>query len=207
MENLLEKKMWKINGFLALLVELAAMALSVYCFVLSAPLVEESGPDLRFWSSLILFSLACISMGGFFIVQPNESKVFTFFGSYSGTVRDAGFGWTNPFAKKKELSLRVRNFATDTLKVNDARLSHLAYAPEIAQAMLRRQQAGAVIAARRLIVDGAVGMVKMALTDLEEQGVVKLDNERRASMVNNLLVALVSESEARPVINTGTLYA
>ena len=91
--------------------------------------------------------------------------------------------------------------------IDDARLSHLAYSPEIAQAMLRRQQAGAVIAARRLIVDGAVGMVKMALEDLENQGVVKLDNERRAAMVNNLLVALVSESQAQPVINTGTLYA
>jgi hypothetical protein len=93
------------------------------------------------------------------------------------------------------------------VEIDDARLSHLAYAPEIAQAMLRRQQAGAVIAARRLIVDGAVGMVKMALEDLEAQGVVRLDNERRAAMVNNLLVALVSESEAQPVINTGTLYA
>lgn len=91
--------------------------------------------------------------------------------------------------------------------VVEARISHLAYAPEIAQAMLRRQQAEAIIAARRQIVDGAVGMVEMALHSLEAQGVVKLDEEKRAAMVNNLLVALVSETEAQPIINTGTLYA
>jgi hypothetical protein len=92
-------------------------------------------------------------------------------------------------------------------QVAEARLSHLAYAPEIAQAMLRRQQAEAIIAARRQIVDGAVSMVEMALKSLEEQGVVKLDEDKRAAMVNNLLVALVSESEAQPIINTGTLYS
>ena len=105
---------------------------------------------------------------------------------------------------KEELHSRLE---VAGVTIDDARLSHLAYSPEIAQAMLRKQQAGAVIAARRLIVDGAVGMVKLALDDLEAQGVVKLDNERRAAMVNNLLVALVSESQAQPVINTGTLYS
>jgi regulator of protease activity HflC (stomatin/prohibitin superfamily) len=230
------------------------------------------------------------------VVQPNEAKVSTFFGRYAGSARESGFSWTNPFVKRRSVSLRAKNFASQILKVNDAlgnpieigaivvwrvtdsakalfnvedyqsfvtvqsetalrvlagrfpydsgseeqakislranqdeiarelkselhsrlevagvtiddaRLSHLAYAPEIAQAMLRRQQAAAIIAARRLIVDGAVGMVKLALEDLERQGVVKLDNERRAAMVNNLLVALVSESQAQPVINTGTLY-
>jgi regulator of protease activity HflC (stomatin/prohibitin superfamily) len=295
MEDFKESKMWKTNGFSALLVVLAAMAVAVYWFVLIIPQVSIYGPNGEFWAAIVLFCLPCVAMGGFFIVQPNEAKVFTFFGRYVGSVREAGFGWTTPLTKKQTLSLRVRNFATDTLKVNDflgnpieigaivvwrvvdtskalfsvqnyadfvtvqsetalrvlaghfpydsddhsveslrgsqdevskalrvqlqerlapagveiddARLSHLAYAPEIAQAMLRRQQAGAVIAARRLIVDGAVGMVKMALEDLEAQGVVRLDNERRAAMVNNLLVALVSESEAQPVINTGTLYA
>ena len=295
MEDFKESKMWKANGFSALLVVLAAMAVAVYWFVLTIPQVSVYGPNGEFWAVIVLFCLACVAMGGFFIVQPNEAKIFTFFGRYVGSVREAGFGWTNPLTKKQTLSLRVRNFATDTLKVNDflgnpieigaivvwrvvdtskalfsvqnyadfvtvqsetalrvlashfpydsndhsveslrgsqdevskalrvqlqerlapagveiddARLSHLAYSPEIAQAMLRRQQAGAVIAARRLIVDGAVGMVKMALEDLEAQGVVKLDNERRAAMVNNLLVALVSESEAQPVINTGTLYS
>jgi regulator of protease activity HflC (stomatin/prohibitin superfamily) len=295
MKDFEETKMWRTSGFAALLVVLAVMAVAVYWFVLSAMAIESTGPDARFFVSLTTFIVACVAMGGFFIVQPNEAKAFTFFGRYVGSVREAGFGWTNPFTKKQNLSLRVRNFATDTLKVNDflgnpieigaivvwrvvdtskalysvqnyadfvtvqsetalrvlashfpydsddhsveslrgsqdevskalrvqlqerlapagveiddARLSHLAYSPEIAQAMLRRQQAGAVIAARRLIVDGAVGMVKMALEDLEAQGVVKLDNERRAAMVNNLLVALVSESEAQPVINTGTLYS
>ena len=294
MQNFEENRMWRINGFVALLAEVVALAFLVYWFVLIVPIVDASGPTLEFWAILALFTLACVTMGGFFIVQPNEAKVFTFFGRYDGSVREAGFGWTNPLTKRKSISLRSRNFATDTLKVNDsmgnpieiganivwrvedsakaffsvqnytdfvtvqsetalrvlagrfpydseghsveslrgsqdevakdlrsqlqerlaqagvaiddARLSHLAYATEIAQAMLRRQQAAAVIAARRLIVDGAVGMVKMALEDLEAQGVVKLDNERRAQMVNNLLVALVSESEAQPVINTGTLY-
>jgi regulator of protease activity HflC (stomatin/prohibitin superfamily) len=91
--------------------------------------------------------------------------------------------------------------------VVEARLSHLAYSPEIAQVMLRRQQAEAIIAARRQIVDGAVGMVEMALKSLEAQGVVRLDEEKKAAMVNNLLVALVSEVETQPIINTGTLYS
>jgi regulator of protease activity HflC (stomatin/prohibitin superfamily) len=296
MNDIVETKMWRISGFIALLLELALEAVAVLLFVGTIPAMEASGvPTARFFVAMALFLLACVGMGGFFIVQPNEAKVLTFFGKYAGSVRESGFHWTNPLVKKATLSLRVRNFATDTLKVNDAlgnpieigaivvwrvvdsakalygvqsyaefvtvqsetalrvlasrfpydsgdpaveslrgsqdevskdlrvqlqerlatagvevddaRLSHLAYAPEIAQAMLRRQQAGAVIAARRLIVDGAVGMVKMALEDLEAQGVVKLDNERRAAMVNNLLVALVSESEAQPVINTGTLYS
>jgi regulator of protease activity HflC (stomatin/prohibitin superfamily) len=295
MQNVEENRMWRVNGFAALLAVLGAMAFMVYWFVLLVPIVDASGPNLEFWLLIALFTLDCMMMGGFFVVQPNEAKVFTFFGSYKGSVREAGFGWTNPLAKKQAISLRTRNFTTDTLKVNDdlgnpieiganivwriedtakalfsvqnyadfvtvqsetalrvlagrfpydsadhsveslrgsqdevakelqaqlqerlaqagvaiddARLSHLAYAAEIAQAMLRRQQASAVIAARRLIVDGAVGMVKLALEDLEAQGVVKLDNERRAQMVNNLLVALVSESEAQPVINTGTLYS
>jgi hypothetical protein len=85
-------------------------------------------------------------------------------------------------------------------------LTHLAYAPEIAQAMLRRQQAQAIIAARQKIVEGAVGMVQHALNLLSEQKIVTLDEEKKASMVNNLMVALVSESEAQPIINTGTLY-
>jgi regulator of protease activity HflC (stomatin/prohibitin superfamily) len=297
MKDLLEKKLWRVNGFLALLAVLAVYAASVWAFVGMVPGIESRGPDLAFFADLFLFMLASLANGGFFIVQPNEAKVFTFFGRYAGSVREAGFSWTNPLVKKSSVSLKAKNFGSQVLKVNDAhgnpieigaiivwrvtdsakalfnvedyesfvnvqsetalrvlagrfpydagpeeqvkvslranqdevarelkeelhsrlevagvtiddaRLSHLAYAQEIAQAMLRRQQAGAVIAARRLIVDGAVGMVKMALDDLEEQGIVKLDNERRASMVNNLLVALVSESQAQPVINTGTLYS
>jgi regulator of protease activity HflC (stomatin/prohibitin superfamily) len=224
---------------------------------------------------------------GFIVIQPNDAKVLTFLGNYSGTVKQAGWYYVNPWANKKRISLRIRNFTSQTLKVNDAmgnpieigavivwqvvdtaralfdvddyegfvgiqaetairalashypyddaegislrgqqddiaailkqelqqhlalagldivdaRLSHLAYAPEIAQSMLRRQQAHAVIAARQTIVEGAVGMVRQALAHLED--VVPLDNDRKAAMVNNLLVALVSESQAHPVINTG----
>ena len=296
MNDIVETRIWRTSGFLALLLELALVAAAALLFVATVPVMDATKtPTPTFFVALALLLAACLCMGGFFIVQPNEAKALTFFGRYIGSVRDGGFYWSNPLTKKAALSLRVRNFATDTLKVNDAlgnpieigaivvwrivdsakalysvqnyadfvtvqsetalrvlasrfpydssdksveslrgsqdevskdlraqlqerlagagvevddaRLSHLAYSPEIAQAMLRRQQAGAIIAARRLIVDGAVGMVKMALEDLEAQGVVKLDNERRASMVNNLLVALVSESQAQPVINTGTLYA
>ncbi|MEI6385772.1 MAG: SPFH domain-containing protein [Spirochaetota bacterium] len=294
MNDTLEKKMWTVSGFFALLVEIGFFGLAAWLVVAAVPLMERSGaPTLGFWLAMGLVLLASLLMGGFFIIQPNMAKAFTFFGAYAGSCRAPGFHWTNPFVIRRVVSLRVRNFASQTLKVNDqggnpieigavivwrvvdsakalfnvdnyesfitvqaetairymasrfpydagpeveslrgsqdevaaelrkqlhtrlagagievdeARLSHLAYAPEIAQAMLRKQQAGAVIAARRLIVDGAVGMVKMALTELEEQGVVTLDNERRAAMVNNLLVALVSESEAQPVINTGSLY-
>jgi regulator of protease activity HflC (stomatin/prohibitin superfamily) len=290
MRDIAEKNMWKVGGLLILIPEIAlGWALSK-----GLPFLGDSG-SLESWAEILGILAFSLTMSGFFIVHPNEAKAFVFFGSYVGSARDQGFFWTNPLVKRKSISLRVRNFVSQTLKVNDshgnpieiaavvvwrvadsakalynvdsfetfvhvqsetalrnlagrfpydstepaahslrgsqdevaqelklqlgerlavagieideARLSHLAYAPEIAQAMLRRQQAEAVIAARRLIVDGAVGMVQMALTSLEEQNVVKLDDERRASMVNNLLVALVSESEAQPVINTGTLYA
>ena len=228
------------------------------------------------------------------IVQPNESKVLILFGKYTGTVRDSGFWWVNPFTIKKHVSLRIRNFNSDKIKVNDlhgnpieiatvivwrvvdsaraifdvqnyeqfvaiqaetairtlaseypydtnegekeslrssptevaenlqkelqkrldvtgviiveARITHLAYAQEIAQAMLRRQQAQAIVAARFKIVEGAVGMVQQALQDLSEKNIVHLDEERKAQMVNNLMVALVADHEAIPVINTGTIY-
>lgn len=105
---------------------------------------------------------------------------------------------------KREVQARLEVAGVEVL---EARLTHLAYAPEVAQAMLRCQQAKAVVAARRLIVEGAVGMVKEALEMLKSEGVVELDEERKAAMVNNLLVALVAEREAQPVLNTGTLYA
>lgn len=295
MQELEEREMWEVNGFVALILVLAAVAFGIYLLIASGIPERGSIPSEGFILGLAILILSCSAFAGFFVVQPNEAKVFTFLGRYVGSARGAGFSWTNPLAKKMSISMRVRNFETDTMKVNDAqgnpieigavivwrvidsakalynvqnysdfvsvqsetslrvlaghfpydstdhtveslrgsqdevadelrkqlkdrlaqagvevdeaRLSHLAYAPEIAQAMLRRQQAEAVIAARRLIVDGAVGMVKMALDDLESQGVVQLDNERRAAMVNNLLVSLVSENEAQPVINTGTLYS
>ena len=231
---------------------------------------------------------------GLFMVHPNQGKVLQLFGKYQGTARVQGLRWANPFLTKKAVSLRVRNFESSRLKVNDnegnpieiaavvvwkvvetaeavfevddyenyvhvqsesavrnlatsypydahdenlislrghtnavadhlkreiqdrlskagvevieARISHLAYAPEIAAAMLQRQQAGAIIAARQRIVEGAVGMVEMALGMLSQKSIVALDEERKAQMVSNLLVVLCGERGAQPVINTGTLY-
>jgi regulator of protease activity HflC (stomatin/prohibitin superfamily) len=243
----------------------------------------------------ILSMIACmVALGGFVVVDPNEAKVLLLFGRYVGTIKKDGWYWVNPFYTKKKISLRIENFETEHLKVNDidgnpieiaaivvwkvvetaeasfsvsdyhdyvkvqsesavrnlathypydshdeavpslrghtqivadklrqeihdrldkagvhvleARISHLAYAQEIAEAMLRRQQAGAVIAARRLIVDGAVGMVEMALERLEAKKMVELGPEQKAAMVSNLLVVLCSEHSAAPVVNAGTLY-
>jgi regulator of protease activity HflC (stomatin/prohibitin superfamily) len=244
----------------------------------------------------VLIALFGFLLAGLFVVAPNEAKVLQLFGRYVGTVHEAGLRWANPFFSKKPVSLRVRNFESSKLKVNDldgnpieiaavvvwqvidtaeaifkvdayesfvhvqsesalrqmaqsypydghdeaktvalrshgsevaehlqkeiqerltqagvkvieARITHLAYAPEIAQAMLQRQQAGAVIAARTRIVEGAVSMVQMALTQLSERGVVELDSERKAAMVSNLLVVLCGDRGAQPVMNTGSLYS
>ena len=106
-------------------------------------------------------------------------------------------------ALRDELSVR---FALAGIEVVDAKLTHLAYAPEIAGTMLRRQQAEAVIAARTKIVHGAVGMVELALNGLSDRGLVSLDDERKAAMVSNLLVVLCSDRDATPVVNAGTLY-
>ena len=231
---------------------------------------------------------------GFFVVNPNEARVLQLFGNYAGTTKEPGLRWANPFLTKKRLSLRVRNFESSHLKVNDAegnpieiaavvvwrvvetaeaafevddyenyvrvqseaavrnaatsypydahddsivslrgataavaehlkreiqdrlhkagvevleaRISHLAYAPEIAAAMLQRQQAGAIIAARQRIVEGAVGMVEMALEMLSRKEIVHLDEERKANMVSNLLVVLCGEKGAQPILNTGTIH-
>jgi regulator of protease activity HflC (stomatin/prohibitin superfamily) len=231
---------------------------------------------------------------GFFIIGPNQSSVLQLFGEYVGSVREQGLHWANPFFSTQRVSLRVRNFESDKLKVNDregnpieiaavvvwkvvdsaeamfevddyqhyvrvqseaalrnmatafaydshedeeislrgstaeiaeklkaeiqerlakagvevieARISHLAYAPEIASAMLQRQQASAIIAARQKIVEGAVGMVEMALDRLAEKQVVDLDEERKAAMISNLLVVLCSDRSAHPVVNAGSLY-
>ena len=232
--------------------------------------------------------------GGLFMVHPNQGKVLQLFGKYVGTVRTAGLKWANPFYSKKALSLRVRNFESGRLKVNDSlgnpveiaavvvwrvvdtaeaifevddfrsfvqiqsesalrnmatnypydqhnegetslrshtmeiadglrveiqdrlgkagvevtesRISHLAYSPEIAQAMLQRQQATAIVAARRKIVEGAVGMVEQALKELSAKQVVDLDDERKAAMVGNLLVVLCGDHNAQPIVNAGSLY-
>lgn len=290
METIAEKTAKKLNGFLMLFVVIAIFVLEVYLLVRGIN-TEDSNILWIFIPLLILFF---ISFGGFTIIQPNDSRVLILFGKYIGTIRDSGFWWVNPFTEKKKVSLRIHNFNSEKIKVNDlhgnpieiaavivwrvvdsaraifdvqnyeqfvaiqsetairglasdyaydssedekyslrgntqeiseelkkqvqtrlsiagveiieSRISHLAYAPEIAQAMLRRQQAQAVVAARTKIVEGAVGMVEMALKALSEQHIVVLDEDKKATMVNNLLVALVSETQAQPVINTGTLY-
>lgn len=294
MEPIRERKAWCISGFPVLAFQIALHVLIIWLFV-QAVLVQDFTWPGKFWYSIILLVLGSLLWSGFFVVQPNTARVVMFLGRYVGSVREPGFWWTNPFTLRPVVSLRIHNFNSEKLKVNEAlgnpieiaavvvwrvvdsakalldvenyqafvatqsetairtlatrypydshregeaslrgspeeiaqelkrevqarlevagvevieaRISHLAYAPEIAQAMLRRQQAEAIIAARQRIVEGAVGMVEMALQRLSENRVVELDEERRAAMVNNLLVALVSEHEATPVINTGTLYA
>jgi regulator of protease activity HflC (stomatin/prohibitin superfamily) len=243
---------------------------------------------------VIAIAIDLICFAGLFVVHPNQGAVLQLFGKYTGTVRVPGLHWVNPFTSKKAVSLRVRNFETAHLKVNDrdgnpieiaavvvwkvvdtaeasfevdhyedyvhvqseaalrnlataypydahdesqtslrghtaivashlqneiqerlakagvqvleARISHLAYAPEIAAVMLQRQQAAAIIAARQKIVEGAVGMVEMALDMLAKNGIVALDEERRAAMVSNLLVVLCGDRATQPVVNAGTIY-
>ncbi len=290
MEKIVEKPANKLNGFMMLFVTFAILALDIYLLVQG---IKTENPQIL-WVFIPLLLIFFLMLSGFIIVQPNDSRVLILFGKYSGTVRQSGYWWVNPFTVRKRVSLRIRNFNSQKIKVNDlhgnpieigavivwkvvdsakavfdvenyeqfvdiqsetairslaseypydvesedksslrgspqeiaeslkntvqtrlevagvniieARISHLAYAQEIAQAMLRRQQAQAIIAARTKIVEGAVGMVEMALKALSEQNIVKLDEDKKATMVNNLMVALVSETEAQPVINTGTLY-
>ncbi|MGQ9642365.1 MAG: SPFH domain-containing protein [Ignavibacterium sp.] len=290
MEKITEKSASKLNGFFMVLV---LVALIIVEYFLVEEMAFTNNPSLL-WFFITILLLIVLILTGFIIVQPNDSRVLILFGKYIGTVRTSGFWFVNPFTVRKKVSLRIRNFNSQKIKVNDlhgnpieigavvvwrvvdtakaifdvenyeqfvdvqsetairqlaseypydveqedkpslrgtpqeiaeslknmlqlrlevagveiieARISHLAYAPEIAQAMLRRQQAQAIIAARTKIVEGAVGMVEMALKALSEQNIVKLDEDKKATMVNNLMVALVSETEAQPVINTGTLY-
>lgn len=288
-----EKKAMHMNGYLALLLALAAAIGGAILIVNEAVLLEPS-------LSIIVIGILLIAIGGIMfssltIVQPNEAKVITFFGTYVGTVIDSGLWMVLPLTIKSTISLKVRNFNSQKLKVNDAggnpveigavvvfkvvdtakasfdvdqyerfveiqsetairhiaaqypydtfddentpslrgnadevasellrelqerldvagvelretRITHLAYAPEIASAMLQRQQAIAIVSARQQIVEGAVGMVDAALKQLEDLG-IELDAERRAAMINNLMVSIVSDRAAQPVINTGSLYA
>lgn len=290
MEAIVEKTAKKLNGFFLLFLVIAGFIFEAYLLIQG--IKTDNGSIL--WIFVPLLIILFISFGGFTVIQPNDSRVLILFGKYIGTVRDSGFWWVNPFTRKNKVSLRIHNFNSEKIKVNDlhgnpieiaavivwrvidsaralfdvqnyeefvaiqsetairglasdyaydasedekhslrgntqeiseelkkqvqtrlqiagleiieSRISHLAYAPEIAQAMLRRQQAQAVVAARTKIVEGAVGMVEMALKSLSEQHIVVLDEDKKATMVNNLLVALVSETQAQPVINTGTLY-
>lgn len=278
------------NGLAALVLSILVGALGVQRIIAGA---RADVPSMAIVGGVLIF-LAIFTLSGLFTVQPNEGKVLTLFGKYVGTVRQSGLFWANPFYTKKAVSLRVRNFETAKLKVNDnhsnpieigavvvwkvvdtaeamfevddythfvvmqseaavralaqsypydahgvdevalsthvhevskalqqavadrlqkagvevieARLSHLAYAQEIASAMLRRQQAAAIIAARQKIVEGAVGMVETALSMIGDRGLVSLDEERKATMVSNLLVVLCSDRDAQPVVNTGSLY-
>ena len=272
--------------FVIILAELAAI------WMLIMNIRSESVPEIIF--AALSIALLTFLTAGLFMVNPNEGKVMQLFGEYKGTAKLEGLRWANPFLTKKKVSLRVRNFESSRLKVNDidgnpieiaavvvwkvvetaeaifevddyehyvkvqsesalrnlatsyaydahddqhvslrghtgavadhlkreiqdrlakagvqvleARISHLAYAPEIAAAMLQRQQAGAIIAARQRIVEGAVGMVEMALDMLSAKSIIQLDEERKAAMVSNLLVVLCGDRNTQPVINTGTIY-
>jgi regulator of protease activity HflC (stomatin/prohibitin superfamily) len=285
-----EKPAFSFPGGLMLFLLLAAIVTTIYLFISS--IQAQAGGMVVVCA---LGFIAClILLGGLLIVNPNEGQVLQLFGTYVGTLRDQGFRWVNPFTSKRRISLRVRNFETSKLKVNDldgnpieiaavvvwqvvdtaeavfqvdnyenfvqvqsesalrtmatsyaydshvdgqmslrshtaetaeqlkkeiqdrlskagvevieARISHLAYAAEIASAMLQRQQASAIVAARQTIVTGAVSMVEMALEQLSVKKLVDLDPERRAAMVSNLLVVLCGERSPQPVVNTGTLY-
>ena len=277
-------------GLPVLLVLILGEAAAIWMLVMN--IRSESAPEIVLAALMIAFLIFLAA--GLFMVNPNEGKVLQLFGEYKGTAKKEGLRWANPFLMKKKVSLRVRNFESSRLKVNDidgnpieiasvvvwkvvetaeaifevddyehyvkvqseaalrnlatsyaydahddqhvslrghtnavadhlkreiqdrlakagvqvleARISHLAYAPEIAAAMLQRQQAGAIIAARQRIVEGAVGMVEMALDMLSKKSIIQLDEERKAAMVSNLLVVLCGDRNTQPVINTGTIY-
>jgi regulator of protease activity HflC (stomatin/prohibitin superfamily) len=285
-----EREYSALPGLPVFLVLLAVFGVNLWALI---RLAEETSPPVIVALAIGLVLWAFL-MAGVFIVNPNEAKVLQFFGDYVGSAKTPGLRWANPLYSKKRISLRVRNFESGKLKVNDnegnpieiaavvvwqvvdsaeavfqvddynnyvkvqseaalrnlatsytydahdeqqmslrgntaavaehlkreiqerlakagvevleARISHLAYAPEIAQAMLQRQQAGAIIAARQRIVEGAVGMVQMALDMLSHRAIVTLDDERKAAMVSNLLVVLCGERATQPIINTGTIY-
>ncbi len=286
MENLKEKEIKAYNGYVVLLLFVVlGIAFGLIIWLYKAV------------SFGVLTAILGLCFKGFFIINPNESKVFTLFGSYRGTVKENGVFWLNPLYSRKSISLRARNFDSDRVKVNDkignpilinvilvwkvkdtfkaafdvdnyeefvrvqtdaavrklagsypydnfeddtaqltlrsgmdeinealereiaerlhiagidvmeSRIGYLAYAPEIASAMLKRQQAEAIVAARKKIVEGAVGMVDDALKQLSEQNIVDFDEDKKASMVSNLMVVLCSDKEATPIINTGTLHS
>lgn len=287
-EEIEERAVATLPGVPMVLVLLAAVIANIWW---ASQLVRNGSAPIV---PIVIGAVLIFCWFGFFIVQPNQAAVMQFFGKFVGAERKSGLRWANPFYSKQVVSLRVRNFESGKLKVNDlegspieiaavvvwqvhdaaeavfnvdsyenfvhvqseaalrqmatsypydlhedykialrshateinqhlkeeiqerlaragvtvleARVSHLAYAAEIAQAMLQRQQAGAIIAARTRIVEGAVSMVHMALDQLAEKGVVQLDEERKAAMVSNLLVVLCGERGTQPIVNTGTLY-
>ncbi|GIN57901.1 membrane protein [Lederbergia ruris] len=278
-----ERKAWSISGILGIGLIVVFLAIGAFCIFQSQLIL-----------GIVLIIMAVVLISGITIVQPNQSVVVIFLGKYMGTVRQEGILITVPFSVRRTISLRVRNFNSNRLKVNDvngnpieiaavvvfkvvdaakavfdvdqyeqfveiqsetairavattypydsftndeltlrgnadevsdelttelqerlkvagvevieARLTHLAYSTEIAQAMLQRQQASAIISAREQIVQGAVGMAQDAIARLETDNIVELDDERRVALINNLLVAIVSDQGTQPVINTGSLY-
>jgi regulator of protease activity HflC (stomatin/prohibitin superfamily) len=282
-----ERELHGVSGWFMILIFVAAAVAALWS------LANTDAAAVRVLAGAVLI-VDGICLAGLTVVNPNEASVITLFGVYKGTIKRAGFWWVNPLTTRRKLSLRVRNFESAKLKVNErdgnpieiaavvvwrivetfeaifnvddydnfmhvqseaavrnlattypydshddgsvslrlsagevadrmrheiqdrlskagievieARISHLAYAPEIAGAMLRRQQASAIVAARQKIVEGAVGMVEMALEEISRKNVVALDEERKAAMVSNLLVVLCSEKGVEPVVNTGTLY-
>ena len=285
-----EKPAHSLPGMFMLVLLLLVVIGSSWGFV---RLIQAGAPWAAVGAALV-WVFALVSLAGLFVVNPNEAQVVLLFGNYVGTQRTPGFFWMNPFCVKRRVSMRVRNFESAKLKVNDfdgnpieiaavvvwkvvdaaeavfevdnydnfvkvqceaalrnlatshpydahtdgqialrghtsevadqlkvevqarlskagvevleARISHLAYAPEIAGAMLRRQQASAIVAARQKFVEGAVSMVEMALEQLSAKHVLTLDDERKAAMVSNMLVVLCSDQHTQPVVNTGTLY-
>lgn len=279
-----EKSIKAKSGYVMLIVLFALI------IIMAGGIVMTKNPEF-----LLLIPILILVMRGFFVVNPNGSKVLVLFGAYKGTVRENGFFWANPFYTRRRISLRARNFDSERVKVNDkignpiminvilvwqvndtyksafdvdnyeefvrvqtdaavrklagsypydnfddaraeltlrsgmdevnealedeiterlaiagikvmeARIGYLAYAPEIASAMLKRQQAVAIVAARKKIVEGAVGMVEDALKQLSEDGIIDFDDDKKASMVSNLMVVLCGDKEVIPVVNTGTL--
>jgi hypothetical protein len=286
----------EIKGFSGWLMVIVLLGIAILSFTMMISAMSRDNADdalpIILWLAVLLIAIGCLF--GLTVVNPNEARVIQLFGVYKGSIKQQGFWWVNPLTRRRKVSLRVRNFESSKLKVNDqdgnpieiaaivvwrvvetaeavfqvddyehfvhvqtesavrilattypydahvegqmslrisaleishrlrqeiqerleqagvevieARISHLAYAQEIASAMLRRQQASAIIAARQKIVEGAVGMVEMALDLLSAKQVVQLDEERKATMVSNLLVVLCSDRDAQPVVNAGTLY-
>ena len=288
--NIKEQQAWKISGFLAIL---AALLLILGCVLLFVQAIRNAAL-LLLLPAILLLIIALILLCGLVVVQPNMAAVITFFGKYTGVIRENGIWMVVPFSTSRKVSLRVRNFNSEKLKVNDtngnpieiaavivfrvvdsakallevnnyeqfveiqsetslrhvaaqypyddfdqgglslrsnadevsgqlleelqqrlevagleimeARLTHLAYATEIASAMLQRQQATAILSARQIIVEGAVGMAQMAIVKLEEETGTVLDEERKMNMINNLMVSIITDKSSQPVINVGSMY-
>ena len=289
-----ERVITGLSGWTMVAILVAVPVAGIAGLVSLAAVNDGEPPPVAVLGFVLLMIPDLIGWRGLTIVHPNTARVIQLFGRYQGTIKTAGLRWVNPFTTRRFVSLRIRNFESGKLKVNDhignpieiaaivvwrvvetaeamfevndyehfvhvqsesalramsaifpydahiegelslrgsvaevsqrlaqeiqerlssagvelieARISHLSYAPEIANAMLRRQQATAIIAARQKIVEGAVGMVEMALDMLSAKNVVHLDEERKATMVSNLLVVLCGDRDAQPVVNTGTLY-